>query len=85
MLYLLIMVQQILRRSLNIPRTSPYLLEQMQPSELKPQEMTFSSSGRMMRETLLPMSLGSKSARLKTLARFVFTMCRKVTKVTTDA
>ena len=55
------------------------------PSELKPQEMTFSSSGRKMREILLIITLGSKSARLKTLARFVFAVFRKVTKVTTGA
>ena len=55
------------------------------PSELKPQEMTFSSSGRKMREILLTMSLGSKSARLKTLACFIFSTQRKVTKVATDA
>jgi len=57
----------------------------MQPSELKPQEMTFSSSGRKMRETLLAMIPGSISAGLKTLACFVFSTLRKVMKVATDA
>ena len=57
----------------------------MQPSQLKLLEMTLSSSGRKMREILLTMTLGSKSARLKMLAHFVFTVFREVTKVATDA
>ena len=53
-------------------------------SELKPKEMAFSSSGKKMREILTTI-VGSISSGLKTLACFVFSACRKVTKVATDA
>ena len=57
----------------------------MQTSELKSQEMKLSSSGKKKREILMAMSLGSISSGLKSLARFVFSTLRKVTKATTDA
>ena len=71
-------------RSHNLPRANQYLLEQTYPSVLKPQEITFSFNGRKMVQILTAMILDSLLARLTISVPFKFSVCRKVTKVTTD-
>ena len=52
---------------------------------MKPQMMTFSSSGRKMGKTLTVMSLSSLQVGLVIAAPFKFSLWEKVTKFTTNA